>query len=169
MSLGPVQLLVVSFDEPRLNGEIMATLGRLRDTSVIRLIDALAVEKGTDGELAVVRWTDRSVEDVQDLGGAIGTMLGLGLAEERGMLAGMGADLEEGPDGALIDESKVRDLTDRIPRGGAAALALIEHVWALPLRDDIVRAGGVPVTSAWVHPRDLIKIGLQSADDVARV
>lgn len=164
MSIGPVQLLVVSFDEPRFNGEIMEVLSRLRDSSVIRLIDALAVEKDMDGELAVMRWSDLSVEDVQDLGGTIGALIGLGLAGEEGMVAGAVA----GADGHLIDESEVWDVTDRIPRGGAAALALIEHVWALPLRDAIVRAGGVPVSDAWVHPRDLVEIGLQAADDLAR-
>ena len=45
MSIGPVQLLVVSFDEPNFSGEILEVLNGLRESNVIRLVDALAVQK----------------------------------------------------------------------------------------------------------------------------
>ena len=60
MPIGPVQLLVISFDQPRFTGEIIEELRRLRDSNVIRLVDALAVQKGLDGELTALQWSDLS-------------------------------------------------------------------------------------------------------------
>ncbi len=166
MSIGPVQLLVVSFDEPNFSGEIIEVLGRLRESNVIRLVDALAVQKDLDGELTAVQWSDLSVEEAEDFGATIGALLGLGFAGEEGMVAGAEAGIEAGSDGHVIDEAEVWDVADTIEPGGAAALALIEHVWAIPLRDAIARAGGVPVSDAWVHPLDLVEIGLLAADEL---
>jgi uncharacterized membrane protein len=167
MPIGPVQLLVVSFDEPRFSGEIIEELRRLRESNVIRLVDALAVQKSMDGELAAVQWSDLSVEEAEGMGATIGALLGLGFGGEEGMEAGMLAGAEAGADGHLLDEAEVWDVADTIEPGSAAAIALIEHLWALPLRDAIARAGGVPVSDAWVHPLDLVEVGLMAADELA--
>lgn len=166
MPIGPVQLLVVSFDQPTFSGEIIEELRGLRDSNVIRLIDALAVQKGLDGELTAVQWSDLSIEEAEDLGATLGALLGLGFAGDEGMEAGALAGAEAGSDGHLIDEAEVWDIADTIEPGSAAAIALIEHLWALPLRDAIARAGGVPVSDAWVHPLDLVEIGLMAADEL---
>ena len=166
MSIGPVQLLVVSFDEPNFSGEILEVLNGLRESNVIRLVDALAVQKSQDGELTALQWSDLSVEEAEDFGATIGALLGLGFAGDEGMAAGAQAGAEAGADGHVIDEAEVWDVADTIEPGGAAALALIEHLWASPLRDAIARAGGVPVSDAWVHPLDLVEIGLMAADEL---
>ena len=133
MPIGPVQLLVVSFDEPNFSGEIIAELNRLRESDVIRLIDALAVQKGADGTLTALQWSDLSVEEAEGLGATVGALLGLGFGGEEGMVAGAVAGAEAGADGHLIDEAEVWDVADVIEPGGAAAIALIEHVWAAPV------------------------------------
>jgi hypothetical protein len=79
-----------------------------------------------------------------------------------GAIAGMDA----GADGHLINESEVWDVADSIEPGSAAAIALIEHVWAVPLRAAIAKAGGVAVSDEWVHPLDLVEIGLLVADEL---
>ena len=52
-----------------------------------------------------------------------------------------------------------------IPDDSAAALLLIEHHWAVPLRDAIVRAGGFRLSDGFISPLDLVQIGLLSAED----
>ena len=49
MAIGPVQLLVLGFKHPDLQGEIRSELDRLRDGDLVRVIDALAVHKDADG------------------------------------------------------------------------------------------------------------------------
>lgn len=166
MTIGPVQLLIVSFETPDFRGEVLDELKRLRDNDIIRLIDALVVQKDMDGNIAALQWSDLSVEEAENFGATIGALLGLGLAGEEGMEAGAIAGAEAGADGHVIDETEVWDAADAIEPGGAAALALIEHIWAIPLRDAIVQAGGVPVSDEWIHPLDLVEIGLLAADEI---
>jgi len=47
----------------------------------------------------------------------------------------------------------------------AAALVLLEHHWAVPLRDAIARAGGFRLSDGFISPLDLVEIGLMSADE----
>ena len=82
------------------------------------------------------------------------------------MEAGAIAGAEAGSDGHLIDDDRMYDLADSIAPGSAAAIALIEHLWAAPLRDAIARAGGVPVSDNWVHPLDLVEVGLLASEDL---
>jgi hypothetical protein len=44
----------------------------------------------------------------------------------------------------VFDDEDAWDVLEDIPNDSAAALLLIEHHWAVPLRDAIARAGGVP-------------------------
>ncbi len=165
MPIGPVQLLVVSFDKPDFSGEILEELSRLRENEVIRLIDALAVQKNLDGGLTVLQWSDLSIEEAEGLGATVGALLGLGVGEAA-MEAGAIAGMQAGSDGHLIDESEVWDVADAIEPGNAAAIALIEHVWAVPLRAAIAKAGGVAVSDEWVHPLDLVEAGLLASDEL---
>lgn len=164
MAIGPVQLLVVSFDKESFTGAIVSELRRLRENDVIRVIDALVVRKGEDGTLAALPWSDLSVEEVEDMGAVLGALIGVGPAEE----VGTGASLEAGADGHFMDDSEVWDVADSIPNGSVAAIALIEHLWAIPLRDAITRHGGIPVSGEWVHALDLVEIGLMDAADLER-
>jgi len=159
-------MLVLAFDTPSFRGEIVEELTRLREHDVIRLIDALAVQKDADGSLVALRWSDLSIEEAEGLGATIGALLGLGFAGEEGMQAGAIAGAEAGSDGHLIDDNELWDVADSIQPGNAAALVLIEHVWAIPLRDAIARAGGIPVDDSWIHPLDLIEAGLVAADEL---
>ena len=42
---------------------------------------------------------------------------------------------------------------------------LLEHHWAVPLRDAIARAGGFRISDGFISPLDLVGIGLMSAEE----
>ena len=90
MTLGPVQLLVVSFPEPNFSGQIIAELNRLREADLVRLVDALAVQKNSDGTLVALQWSDLSIEEAEDLGATVGALIGLGLGDVDSVTAGAG-------------------------------------------------------------------------------
>jgi hypothetical protein len=48
-------------------------------------------------------------------------------------------------------------------------LVLIEHHWAVGLRDAVVRAGGFRVSDGFISPLDLIGIGLVTAEEAAEM
>jgi hypothetical protein len=57
-------------------------------------------------------------------------------------------------------------IEDVLEDAEAAAVVLIEHRWAIGLRDAVREAGGFHLSDAWVHPLDLVSIGLMEADEV---
>ena len=134
--MGPVQMLVIGFDGGEFKGEIAAELERLREEDTIRVVDLVVVAKDANGNV--------SVGEGQD---------GLALR----LLDVTDADLSHLD---AVDAGDVWEATSAVPPGGAAAVVLIEHRWAIPLRDAIAAAGGVPLADAWLAPEDVASLGL---------
>jgi hypothetical protein len=59
----------------------------------------------------------------------------------------------------------VWDVLADIPNDTAAALLLIEHHWAVPLRDAIARANGFRIADGFISPLDLVAIGMLTAEE----
>lgn len=167
MAIGPVQLLVLGFSHPDFHGEIIAELERLRSSDTVRVIDALAVYKDADGDLEVEHLSNLTEEEAIELGSVIGALIGLGIDGEEGAEAGALAGAEEAAAEGIhaFSAEDAWDVLEDIPNDSAAALILIEHHWAVPLRDAIVRAGGFRISDAFISPLDLVEIGLVSAED----
>ncbi len=157
--LGPVQIMVVGFEDPNFTGEVLSELRRLKDADLLRVVDLVVVAKDADGEVAAVEMSNLSNEERAQFGAVAGALIGLGMeGDEEGLEAGALAGAEAAEDGILGDEA-VWSIADVIPMGTTAAVALLEHRWAIPLRDAIRRAGGVPLADTWLHPEDLIAMG----------
>jgi uncharacterized membrane protein len=146
MAIGPVQLIVLGFSHPDFHGEIIAELERLHASGTVRVIDSLAVYKDAGGELEVEHLSNLSEAEAIELGSKIGALIGLGIDGEEGMEAGAIAGAEQAAaEGVhVFTEQEGWDVLEDIPNDSAAALILLEHHWAVPLRDAIVRAGGIP-------------------------
>ena len=134
--MGPVQMLVIGFDGGEFKGEIAGELERLREQDTIRVVDLVVVAKDADGNVSVGEGED-----------------GLALR----LLDVTDADLSHLD---AVDAADVWEATEAVPPGGAAAVVLIEHRWAIPLRDAIAGAGGVPLADAWLAPEDVASLGL---------
>jgi uncharacterized membrane protein len=160
---GPIQIMVVGFEDPNFQGEILPEFQRLREAGLIRLVDLVVVAKDDDDEVVAVEMSDLTSEQSAELGAIAGALIGLGAAGEEGAEAGALAGAEAGEDG-LIGEEAMWSIADTIPPGTTAAVALIEHRWAIPLRDAIRRAGGVPLADSWIHPEDLVMAGAVAAE-----
>lgn len=165
MAIGPVQMLILGFDDPTFTGEIVAELQRLKEQDIVRLIDAIAVRKDADGNVDTLQLSDLSDDEAMEFGATVGALIGLGLEGEEGAEAGAVAGAEAGADGHVLDEDQVWYAADAIPPGTAAAIALIEHRWAIPLRDKIAAAGGFPLADEWIHPLDLVAVGVIAAEE----
>jgi uncharacterized membrane protein len=163
-SFGPVQMLVLGFDRTKFDGKVMPELERLKEAGIARLIDLLFVSKNEDGEIEVVHQSDLSAEEATEFGALVGALVGLGTGDEEVALKAATAGAAEGEDGHFLGDAEVWYLADAIPEGTSAAVALIEHLWAIPLRDKIVDAGGVALADEWIHPADLIAIGAAARD-----
>jgi uncharacterized membrane protein len=158
-SFGPVQMLVLEFDRTQFAGEIMPELERLKEAGIIRVIDLLFVRRPVGGELEVVQTSDLSQDEAVEFGALVGALVGLGTGSDEEAMKAAVAGAEELEDGHFFGDNEVWYLSDAVPEGSSAAVALIEHRWAIPLRDKIIEAGGVALADEWIHPADLVAIG----------
>ena len=124
MSVGPVQLIVIGFNHPEFHGEIIAELERLHDEDTVRVIDALAVHKDADGEIAVQHLSNLTKDEAIEVGSTIGALIGLGIEGEEGAEAGAAAGAEAMAEGGVrcCPEEEAWDVARGDPqrlRGGA--------------------------------------------------
>ena len=141
--MGPVQVLVVGYERPAFSGEVLAEFTRLREAGIVRLVDLLLVSRAQDGALETV---------------AAPSELGADLGALAAALLGRSADEAAGrPETADADSADVTawSLADAVPPGSAAAVALIEHLWAGPLAAAVRRTGGQPLEETWLAPGDV--------------
>jgi hypothetical protein len=156
--MGPVQVLVVGYEKPELTGEVRAELARLSDAGLVRLVDVLLVTRAADGTFETVELAEDEVglPDLAHGSGALAAAL-LGHSDEAG------DDLKDaGRDDVDALGGPVWSLADSVPAGTTAAVALIEHLWAAPLREAIRRTGGVPLDEIWLAEADLQRLAASS-------
>jgi uncharacterized membrane protein len=164
MAMGPVQMLVLGFDHPQFTGKIAAELDQLREHEFVRIVDALVVDKDDDGNITQLQVSDLSQEEAAEMGAIAGALIGFGYGTEEAVDAGAEAGAEAGADGHLIDDEDAWYVADAIPNGTAAVILLLEHLWAIPFRDAVVEAGGIALADEWIHPKDLIAVGVAAAE-----
>lgn len=166
MAIGPVQLIVLGFSHPDFHGEVIAELERLHENGMVRVIDSLAVYKDADGELEVEHLSNLTQDEAIEIGSKIGALIGLGIEGEEGMEAGAAAGAAQAAEeGINVFGGDEWDVLEDIPNDSAAALILLEHHWAVPLRDAIARAGGFRISDGFISPLDLVGIGLMTAEE----
>lgn len=153
-ALGPVQLLLLEFDGDNFEGKIMEELQRLADKDIVRLLDLLFVSKDEDGNVTALEASALGLEGAPE-GAIAGALIGLGQD-------GGGDQEAPGREEASLDPDQVWYADDEIPPGTAAAIVLLEHRWAIPLREATQSAHGELLAEAWVHPLDLTAVGLDA-------
>ena len=172
MAIGPVQLLVLGFSHPDFRGEVIGELERLRQNDTVRVIDALAVVKDADGSVDAMRLSNLSADEAVEFGSKVGALVGLGLAGETGLEEGARLGAEQAAatgEVRVFSDGDAWDVLAEIPNDSAAALVLIEHHWAVPLRDAVMAAGGFRLSDGFISPLDLIGIGLVSAEEASQL
>ena len=153
--MGPVQVLVVGFDEPTFSGEVLADFARLREAGIVRLLDLLLVERGADGSFDTLAAPGELGSDSGTLAAAI-----LGEPDAVTTAAAHRSTSSDGEPPVISSWS----LADAVPAGSVAAVALIEHIWATPLLSAIHRAGGILLEETWLASADVSAFEAFTAD-----
>lgn len=161
MEMGPLQLVVYGFEHPTLDGSILEELKKLSEQGLVRLVDLLGVYKSDSGELAAVEISELGLDEAMAYGAWVGGLLGLGAAGPEGLEAGAfeAALLVENEYEYGLDEEAIQTIGNDIPSGGGALLAVLEHRWAIPLRNAVRAQGGIAIVQDFLNPETLIAMG----------
>jgi hypothetical protein len=131
---GPVDVLVLAFPGSRFDGGLLPAVERLADGDAVRIVDLAAVRKDESGTVA---WFE-----VQELDDAFrGEVIEL-VREASG----------------LRDDVDLDAIGEALRPGDAAAVLILEHLWARELATSIAGSEGV-VTFHERIPLDLIRPG----------
>jgi uncharacterized membrane protein len=166
-----VQLVVVALDNEKMQGQVSRELHRASEKGVIRILDALAIQKTKTGGVVSLGATDLTPDQRYAYGALLGSLLGFGATgTEEGAIAG--AELGEekfATHNFGLSSADVQAIAQDVPPGVTAVMVLFEHRWALPLKAAVEQAGGMVLAQGIVRPEDLIAMGanLAAAEDTA--
>ena len=133
------------------------------DAGSVRGVERVGHLKGK-----VEHLSNLSTEEAVELGSKIGALVGLGIEGEAGMEAGAALGAEAAADGMhLFSDADAWDVLMEIPNDTAAALLLIEHHWAVPLRDAVRDAGGIVIGHRSLTAEELVAFGMDLGDELA--
>ena len=133
MTTGPVEYFVVGFPDGTVSDDIAPELAKLVDNQTIRILDLVFLTKDTSGNVAVVE-----VDELDQLAGFVQI------------------DAEVG---GLIGPEDIGFVGEELDAGSAAAVLLVEDLWAAPLADALDRIGGFLLEGARI-PEDLVDAAL---------
>ena len=161
-------MLSVVFDGFHFKGEILPELERLKEAGVVRIIDLMLIRKDSQGAVSTLTASDLEWEEASQYGAYIGSLVGLGSGGEEGFDRGAIAGAAELADGHFFDEEDAFRISGVVPAGSSVAMILLEHLWAIPLKEAVKRANGFELDTVWVTPDELVRVGLMSGivDDV---
>jgi len=146
---GPVQILVIGLDKPTFSGEVMAEFARLREAGTVQLLDVVLIRRADDGTIETL---------------PLPASAPAGMGQLAARLLGDPDSDEVSAEQALTGATW--SLADAIPVGAGAAVVIIEHLWAAPLREALHRAGGTTLEETWLAPEDVQRLdGLIAESD----
>jgi hypothetical protein len=128
MVLGPLEYLVVGFEDYRFTGQILAELRAAQEKGIIRVVDLCVIQKDEQGNVTAQELSDLSGEEATELSPLATNVM------------------------SLLSDEDIQQVAADIPNKSAAGLLLFEHTWAIGLKEAIKNAGAVAVTGGFVSP-----------------
>jgi uncharacterized membrane protein len=166
MTYGPLQLVVIGFGRAAIPMDFVNQLRRARDDGIVRLVDAEFISKDEHGDLNSIQTTDLSQDEAALFGTLARALFGYGAGGEEGALLGMDAGLARAETGEFgLSEDNIDEIADLIEPGTSALFLLLEHVWAIGLKEAIANANGEVIAQGWITPATLVAMGREAADE----
>lgn len=133
--LGPVEYIVVKFENGKFEGNALKELVSLQERGIIRVLDLMFISRDADGQVA---WLDYD-----------------GLVPEGELVAGIFPEEMVG----LLSERDVDELALGLEPGEALGVLVFEDTWATDLQAAMRGAGGRLVEASRV-PKDAVDAAL---------
>ncbi len=118
MTYGPIDYLVLEFENEKLKGEIIPTLVELIENKTIRVIDLVLIQKDMEGK--------HGVAELQELD-----------SETLAIYDPLHAEVT-----GLIQVEDIDAIAEKMDCGTTAAALLFENLWAIKFKEAVLRADG---------------------------
>jgi uncharacterized membrane protein len=159
MSIGPIQLLAITFDTFEPTGSVLPALQSLMEIKAIRLIDLQFLRKTQAGHVTSMEMSGLSPAEAMEFGSVIRGLLAEGAqAPVEGTLSGA---LEAVGQSYGLTFGDVKAVAERMRPGTAAALLLIEHTWATDFAAALREAGGKLAAQGFLTRDALMMVGAE--------
>ncbi len=136
--VGPVDVAIIAFDEPKFDGSIASAIADLVAGGIVRVLDIVLVNKDENGEVTVVEVTDVDGDGIPDLVALQGDIPG------------------------LLTETDAGVAIEAMPNNTAIALLAWENTW-LVRAGQAIRDNGGTVLAFERIPADDVQAVLDSA------
>jgi hypothetical protein len=153
--LGPVQLMIIGYHKPRIAQPLRTRIKELISDPSVRILDVLCVHKNRDGTIETEQVDDLMPEHPHEPGAIINKLLTAGKVAKT-----MGHTPWTGP-GYLFQGDLLPDPRETIPTGSGVLAILLEHRWAIPLRDTAVENDAFPIADGWIGREALKDVQLE--------
>jgi hypothetical protein len=145
--IGPVQLISIGFGrDANFEGKVIDELAKLEGERTIRVLDVLFIARDPDSDETVVLEHPHA----EDLGGIIGSLLGVEFDGEREQ-----AGQAEDEHAFGFSQAEIQQMAAGLAPGESAGIMLIEHVWARELRKVFREAGGRIIGDGFLTPETI--------------
>lgn len=133
---GPIDFIIVAFKGDKFDGSILAALTEALDKGIIDLLALAVVVKNNDGTVTAL--------DLEDAGDKY-------LIE----FANKYTTKHE------VDEDDAQEVSGLLENSSTAGVLIIEHLWAKPLKEALLKAGGKLVAEGRIHPEAAVELNMQ--------
>ncbi len=161
LKVGPIQVMVFGFDRiDQFRGEVLEQLSTLRGRGLIRLVDLFVAAKDESGDVVVVELNDLTKRESAKFGRVVGKLIG-----KTKVTAGEAAavvverTLAAASHSVGLDYRGIGKIVKDLKPGKAFGVLMVEHVWAIPLRNAIREAGGFPLAQGFLTPEAIMMVG----------
>lgn len=156
--VGPLQLVVIGFDEDKYARDIILEIKSLRQKKAIRLFDLLYIFKHADGTIDSQEVSDLQDEEQREFGTLVRSLIGLSTKDLEHAGADEIADsLGTAESESGLSDSEIQNVADQLPNGSSAIFVVFEHFWARGLKDAMIRTGGTVRAQGLINP-DTLKV-----------
>lgn len=118
MAFGPIDLIVLEFQDSDFSDEIITNLADLVSYEIIRILDLVIVRKDEKDEVIVLELQDLSPSD-------------------RKMLEPLRAEIS-----GMITADDLKLIEKKLKENATAAIMLCENLWVIRLKQDVSDGGG---------------------------
>jgi hypothetical protein len=131
MTYGPIDYLVLQFENEKLKGDIIPTIVELVESKTIKVIDLVIIQKDQDGKHEVV--------ELQELD-----------SETLAIYDPLHAEVS-----GLIQVEDIDAIAEKLDNGTTAAAFLFENLWAIKFKEAVLKADGKLLEQVRLHHEDV--------------